>query len=203
MDENLNFNTHVQHLCNKLNKSLFCLNRIKNTLASKSLRTLYFSIFHSHLLYCNTILTCTSQTNINRISILQKKAIRSISPANYNDHTAPLFYKAKILPFEKVIDLRKMLFMHSIHYKYSHASFANTWKKNDQRGIDPTLRNLTDFSLPFPNTDAFKKSPLYDFPKCWNNLNDSIKSQQNIPNFKRALTNTIFSKIFAEFTETS
>ena len=73
IDENLNFNSHVQHLRNKLNKSLFCLNRIKNTLDSKSLRTIYFSIFHSHLLYCNTILNCTSQTNINCISVLQKK----------------------------------------------------------------------------------------------------------------------------------
>lgn len=199
LDEHMNFNSHIQHLCNKLSKSLFCLNRIKNILDKKSLRTIYFSIFHSHLLYCNAILNCTSQTNIKRISILQKKAIRIINLAKYNEHTAPLFYNSKILPFEKLIELNKLLFMHSIHFNYCHSSFLNIWPKNNLRVTDHSLRNQTDFILPFPNTDNFKRFPLYDFPKSWNNLYPELKCQHNRFTFKIALINKIFENIYLEF----
>ena len=77
-------------------------------------------------------------------------------------------------------------------------SFANTWTKNNQREFDHSLRNLTEFFLPFPNTDFFKRCPLYDFPKSWNNLNGEIKCQHNRYTFKIALTNQFFSTIYNE-----
>ena len=119
-------------LCKKLSRALFCLNRIKHSLNQRALRTLYYSLFHSHLLYCNLIFTCTSQSNINRVSILQKKAIRAITNSTYNYHTAPLFLTLKILPFQKIINLNKSLFMHSIHYKYANSSFNDVWTLNNQ-----------------------------------------------------------------------
>ena len=50
LDENLSFRYHVDYICKKLSKSLFCLRRAKPLLNKKALRTLYFAIFHSHLL---------------------------------------------------------------------------------------------------------------------------------------------------------
>jgi hypothetical protein len=41
-DEFLSFKPHVDMLCNKISKSLYCLNRVKNFINSKSLRLLYF-----------------------------------------------------------------------------------------------------------------------------------------------------------------
>jgi hypothetical protein len=43
-DENLTFDYHITHLCNKLNRSLYCINRAKNFLNKKSLITLYFAL---------------------------------------------------------------------------------------------------------------------------------------------------------------
>ncbi len=79
LNEHLSFNHQTNVLCNKLSKSLYCINRVKNLLTQKTLRLLYFSLFHSHLNYCPIILNCTSQKNKNRIQKLQKKAIRIIS----------------------------------------------------------------------------------------------------------------------------
>jgi len=82
LDENLNFNQHVDYICKKLSRGLFCLKRIKSLVDEKVLKTIYFSIFHSHLLYCSTIVGCTSNSNIQRICKLQKKAIRIITASN-------------------------------------------------------------------------------------------------------------------------
>ena len=165
IDENLNFNLHTDQLCNKLSRALYCLNRVKKTISCKALRTLYFSLFHSHLLYCNIIFNLLTQTNLNRISVLQKKAIRTITNSPYNAHTAPLFLSLSILPFEKIIMLKNACFMHSIYFKYNSNSFNNIWTLNIHRDIDHSLRNQNHFHLPFPRIDSFKKSPLYSLPK--------------------------------------
>jgi hypothetical protein len=75
LDEQITLNKHVDQVAAKLSRSLYLLNRVKHFVSDSSLRKLYFSLFHSHLLYCINILSCTSPSNINRIAVLQKKAI--------------------------------------------------------------------------------------------------------------------------------
>ena len=198
IDEHFTFSNHFDYICNKLNRGLFCINRIKNILNPKALLTIYYSIFHSHLLYCNIILSCANNAQIKRISTLQKKAIRAITKSAYNTHTAPLFNQLKILPFEKLMLLNRSLFMHSIHYKYQHASFNNIFIQNQHRNTDHTLRNLENFYLPLPKTEAFKRTTCYLLPKTWNDLPDTIKCQNNRFTFKIALTNEIFHQLEVE-----
>ena len=59
--EYLSFDTHCNLICNKLAKSNFILSRVKNILPLKSLKTLYFTIIHPHLLYSLPIYSCTTQ----------------------------------------------------------------------------------------------------------------------------------------------
>ena len=72
-NENLTFSYHVNSLKAKLSKALFCINRVKNLVPQKTLKTIYFSLFHSHLLYCPLIVSCASKSLIDKIFILQKK----------------------------------------------------------------------------------------------------------------------------------
>ncbi len=73
LDEYLNLNAHVNFLCSKLSKSLYCINRAKKFLNTKTLKTLYYALIHPHLNYCAIIINGTTQQNKNRIIKLQKK----------------------------------------------------------------------------------------------------------------------------------
>ncbi len=117
----------------------------------------YLSFFHSHLLYCATIYSCSSQSNINNLFKQQKKAIRNISGAQYLDHTAPLFEQLKILPLDKVIIHAKATFMHSIYYQYAPNSFTDTWSTLAQLHPEMNLRNSHNFYLSFPRIELFKR----------------------------------------------
>ena len=44
-DEHLSFSLDIDSLISKLSKSLFCINRVKNLVPQKTLKTLYFSLF--------------------------------------------------------------------------------------------------------------------------------------------------------------
>jgi hypothetical protein len=193
-DEYMSFDSHTTYLCNKLNRSLFCINRAKNYLTAKAMKTLYYSLIHSHLTYCSIIISCSNNNNLKKISMVQKKAIRIIDNKKYNDHTAPIFKKLEILPYDKLIKLAKLKFMHAVTYNYSPTSFTGVWATNDDRQLDITLRNNNQYSIPNPQIEQFKKSPLYSLPKEWNELND-IKLQQNKTTFIIALKELLISEI--------
>ncbi len=157
-DEHMNFNVNSNALISKLSRSIFFLNRVKHTLTPKALKSLHTSFFHSHLLYCTSIYSCTSQTNINKIFLQQKKAIRIITNSSYTAHTAPLFTSLNILPLEKIITHAKLSFMHTVYYETAPTSFNNIWQTQAQRNPELNLRNATDIYLPFPRIDLFNRS---------------------------------------------
>ena len=185
-DEHMNFNANSNALTSKLSRAIFFLNRVKHTLTPKALKSLYISFFHSHLLYCTNIYSCTSQTNINKIFLQQKKAIRIITNSSYTAHTAPLFARLNILPLEKVITHAKLSFMHTVYYGTAPTSFNNIWQTQAQRHPDLNLRNATDIYVPFPRIDLFKRMPIYSLPTVWNS-HDIIRYYANRTTFSIAL----------------
>lgn len=194
LDENLNLNNHVSKLCNKLSRALFILRQVKNLLPQSALRTLYFSLFHCHLVYCPIILSITSQANITKIFKLQKKAIRIISNADYNAHSNPLFFQNGVLPIDQILTYSKLMFMHTVAFNYSLESFSGVWPRNNQRNLDMNLRNATDFVLPPVQRESFRKCPLYSLPHAWNQSGD-IKFQHNRTTFKLALLDELFGPL--------
>ncbi len=193
-DEHLSFNNHVNYLCNKLSRSIYCINQAKNFLTLPALKSLYFALVHSHLTYCPVIISCTSNSNITRIFKLQKKAIRIITRSNYNAHTQELFLALNILPYELLLTQAKLHFMHAYVYDYAPKSFANTWTKNNQRETQHNLHNNDDFTLPMARIEFFKKIPLYSLPLAWNILDD-IKLQHNKTTFRWGLREKLFSEL--------
>jgi hypothetical protein len=43
------------------------MNRVKNVLPAKALKFIYYALFHLHPLYCPTIISITSNNNINKM----------------------------------------------------------------------------------------------------------------------------------------
>ncbi len=190
LDEFLTFDNHTNNLCKKLAKSLFCINRAKNFLNKKALKTLYFALIHSHLNYCVTLLSGLSQKNKSKIFNFQKKAIRIISKAKYRDHTGPLFRKENILPYDKLIQYACTMFMHSVHHKYAPKSFSSMFKPVENQQINLRNDQLKIFDLPFPRTEKFKKSPEYLLSDIWNKT-DYNKFQPNRTTFSIYLKSTL------------
>ena len=102
-DPNLNFNYHVNALSSKLARALFILKRVKHMLPLSSLKSLYYTLFHSHISYAVEIWSSTSLSNLKILSTKQKIALRTINNLPYNSHTEPHFKKLEILPSEKLL----------------------------------------------------------------------------------------------------
>jgi hypothetical protein len=195
LDETLTFDKQTTSICSKIARSIFCIKRASNLLSLKALKSLYYAMIHPHLLYCINIVSCTSQTNINRILLLQKKAIRIISKEKYNSHTNPIFKKLGILPYNLLIKQANLNLMHSIEYKYAQNSLIEQFPKNLSRDTNHELRNANDFIVPFARTESFKKIPLFSLPKIWNEEIGDLRLQHNKITFQIALKDHLLDSL--------
>jgi hypothetical protein len=168
-DEYLSFDQHITHICSKISKSLFCINKIKNFVKQDALLMLYYAMVHSHLVYCLNVYSCANNTALNKLKIKQKQAIRIIANAGYRDHTEPLFAQLKIMNLDMMIKHAALKFMHNYVNRKVPLSFSNMWIFNRERHPNRELRNADDLHIQPHNFATLKRMPLFNFPRIWNN----------------------------------
>ena len=93
IDTNLSWQYHVNDLSVKLNRANALLFKMRKYVSCKILRSIYFAIFDSYLSYCCLVWAQNCST-IQRIVVLQKKAIRIINFQPRNSHTVTYSNKA-------------------------------------------------------------------------------------------------------------
>lgn len=67
------------------------------------LRTIYLTLIYPHLSYCSAIWSTASHCQLNKLHILQKRAIRHITCSKPRDHTNGLFTSHKLLKLPDII----------------------------------------------------------------------------------------------------
>jgi hypothetical protein len=116
INKNLSWQPHIIHIANKLSRINGTLSRMKNILSTKILRMIYSALFQPHLNYGLLNWGFAPESTLNRITKLQKKAIRNVSKAKYNAHTSELFKKLKLVKLEDIIKINCVKFF----FKYEN-----------------------------------------------------------------------------------
>ena len=100
--------------------SSFCLQ-------PSSLRTLYYSLVYSYLM-CVSVWGLTYKSNLLRIVLLQKKAIRILSNVSFDSHTDPLFKEHGIITFQNIYFSQIGNFIFRFSKGLSPNSFSDMFK---------------------------------------------------------------------------
>ena len=170
IDENLNWKNHVKELSVKLLKANAMLSMIRQFVNKEVLRMIYHSIFQSHVTY-NCIAWGQINTSLNRITLLQKKAIRIISHASYRDHTPPLFAGHRILKLQDIVSTENCKLVHSAFHNDSFSLLSEVFQITSEIHNYST-RNSTKnllFFIPLSNTKRYgRKSIITSAIKSWN-----------------------------------
>ena len=85
VNEYMNWNSHVQKIANKISRTLGVMNRLKRYLPISPMKLMYDSLILSHLQFGIT----NWGFEWDRISKLQKRALRIMTNSGYNAHTEP------------------------------------------------------------------------------------------------------------------
>lgn len=205
IDPKMNFIHHVKTLIKKLSCALFFMQTAKNMLSVKSLKFIYNSIFHSHLIYGIQMWGSGPKYLTNELFKLQKKAIRLIHNARYNSHTESLFKKSCILPLPDLIEFFRLQFMQRYTQGFLPRMFDNMWinaNAHFQAGeIQYALRNRDNFYLPLCRLSSLDAHPYFLFPRIWHEFNiEDIKIIRDKNEFNRKLKDFYLAKLKSDYT---
>ena len=153
---------------------MFLLRRAKNILDIDSLTSLYFSTFHSHLIYGILIYSSAVPSALSSLIIKQKMAIRCISNSKYNAHTAPIFKKLNILPLDMLIKYFQLQFMHDHKFSHLPRSFNNVWRTVAESNVLYPIRNNQDYRIVRARICLTERLPICRFPKIWNDYQSDV-----------------------------
>ena len=118
LDNKLDWKGHITELSKKIIRAVGLLYKIRNLYPTSVLRSLYYSILNSHLLYGLVVWGNANRSYINKIKYLQKRALRCIVVANYdrNIDTNIIHFDLKILNLDHQFQTQ----LSSLMWVYDH-----------------------------------------------------------------------------------
>lgn len=102
----LRWNKHVDSTCKKLSSVAGALARTRRLFPEKVKLNIYNALFSSYINYCSLVWTTTTKENINKLLILQKKAVRHIANLDYYSSTRTFFPRYNIIKANYMYDFR-------------------------------------------------------------------------------------------------
>ena len=92
LQDDLYWNLHLNKLCKKLSRGIGLLSKIRHYVPKHLLKTIYNSIFNSHLIYACEIWGQEQNSRLfKNLTKLQEKALRIIHFKKFNENPNPLF----------------------------------------------------------------------------------------------------------------
>ena len=144
----------------KLNTANALLFKIRNLVNISIIRTIYFSIFESHVNYCSLVWPQNCHA-INWLVVLQKKASRIINFQPRNSHASPLFKNSSILKFSDKVNLENTLFV-SKSINNLLPSLFNNWFlfSSDQHNYETSWSSLDNLHKSSYKTNTYGKNSI-------------------------------------------
>ena len=183
LDTKLKYNKHIDYIAEKISKSIGILYKLKKLQVSTSiLKQIYYSLIYSILNYNICSYGGAYDTHLNRLLLLQKRAIRIICGESFIAHTDPLFYRTRILKIHDMYRLNIAAYMfearHSGNYDRTHRYPTRSF--ND---LVPSHARLT----------VTQNSINVCGPNIWNSIPQEIRDLPTLSIFKNNYKNYLIS----------
>jgi hypothetical protein len=176
INENLNWKSHVDFISKKISKVVGILNKLKHTLPEQVLFTIYNSLIVPHLNYGALIW----ERNLNRLVILQKKALRAITKSKYNVHTSILFKNLNTLKCQDICALHCLKFCYKLENKLLPNYFLSSNIFTKRREIHYHFnRRVDDYSIPRIHHEFARQGIRYKAAVTLNNMNSNFREKIN------------------------
>ena len=191
LDEFLSFKFHTNELSAKLRKSNGMLAKLRHYVPLETIRTIYFGIFESHLIYCCTVWGQRGNRSSDKIISLQNTALRIMTFSNYRASSKPLYNQLKILQFRQHVELQNILLVNASLNKMNPVSFSNIFVLQGEAHNHATRNPLYLVRKNVRTTKYGIYSIKYQCTLAWNKVIAFGLLSDNWP-----LTNTSLSRMY-------
>ena len=170
LDKFLSGNTQCSELVKKLNRANGMLAKARHYVPDPELKNIYHAIFSSHILYGSQVWTSKLISVSDKISRLQKAAMRIMTFSEFRAHSEPLFKKLEILKFSDSLTVNNCSFVYDYFNNNLPNSFKNTFlRTNDLHKYSTRQAATGQLYIPKYETTTFGLKCIYK--RCINSWN--------------------------------
>ena len=181
LDHNVTWNDQIEYLSSKLARSAGIFSKLRYYLDNSTLLQMYHALFNSHLQYAILCWGSTFATNLNRIQILQNRAIRNMMKAPRYFRLDNYFLNLRILKVHDLYKLEIAKFMHSHYNRTLPDCFSSIFHES---GENHTYNLRSSDNIVYDTlrcrTARGQRSIRFYGPKVWNDIPLSTKTASKI-----------------------
>ena len=172
IDPHLKWDYHIDFIAPKLTRAIGMLSKIRSYVDSPTLRTIYFGIYSSIMLYAAQVWGQIENKHVNRVIRLQDKAVRVINFSSHNDSRGPLYKNMRIIKFTDSVNIQKILFTHDFNMGKLPEIFNDYFMlSNKQHDYYTRAASKDQLILPRKRTVIYGiRSITFQSAKIWNNI---------------------------------
>ncbi len=90
LDENLNWDSHIEMICKKASAAISAMKRIKPFVPMHTLGSIYKSLVQPYFDYCSPLWDTCGKLLRDKLQRFQSRTARVLTGANYDTHSADL-----------------------------------------------------------------------------------------------------------------
>jgi hypothetical protein len=193
VDQHLTWTDHIKFISGKIAKNVGILSRASHLLPKRIRSQLYYSLVYPYFTYCNLVWASNYASRLNKLVLLQKRAVRIIARAPRSSHTGPLFSDLQILRFCQINKLQVCDFF----YRFDHNLLPIVYRCFFQQGSDVHpyyTRNSRSYRSVQAHSNSRRFSVRFMGPAVWNSLPLNIKQAPNLHIFKKNLRSYLINE---------
>ena len=217
IDSHLNWKHHILNVSKKISRSIGVMYRIRKYVNINILKSIYYSLIYSHIVYAIQVWGSANDTELEKILILQKKAVRMMVykdqypkiPGPLNP-TKPIFLELGILKIHDVFKLQVIKFIYDCLSFNTPRIFWNWFilsnTVHNYNTTSTTNVNIVNFEIDLVNATNIlhtQFSHLVNYgakmlrvagPLLWNGLPEYIRNSQSAFKLKANLKEFYFKQ---------
>ena len=177
IDSDLSWKNHIDFICHKISKSIGIIAKLRHYVPRHILLNIYHTLLTPYLNYGISAWGYSAKTHLNRLLVLQKRALRLIFFRRAREHAIPLFIKSNCLPISFLFFLQLCNLMYYIHAQVAPINLLNQFAKT--RTIhDYNTRSSSNecFAVKTSRTEKGKNYFTRISVSIWNSIPQSLKS---------------------------
>ena len=183
IDDKLNWKYHINTVRSKLSRVAAIIYRASCLINQDGIYMLYCSLFLPYINYCSEIWGNTYCTNVECITVLQKRVVRLVCGARRLDHTNPLFKQLGILKFVDLVKFKTSIIMFKAYHNILPDSLQKMFTLRVQIYYD--TRQTCTFTVHRAHTNVKSMCISICGVKLWNSLHTDLTNSRSLQVFKK------------------
>lgn len=147
---------------------------------------MYYSLIYPYLSYCNLVWASTYKSRLNKLVLLQKRAVRIVAGVKSFAHSTPLFQSFNLLKFHQIMTFQIGVFM----YRFTHGLLPLNFTGYFQQGSDIhnySTRNSSHYRTISARLNSRRFHIKYTGPGVWNSIPNHIQQASSLLRAKTLL----------------